>query len=872
MVPFAEFAWHRISAVLENTHVGDRGTAHPFTVFEAIVKGVSHRCGGVPPGGTVFFHLPGQRHTFALRKGSRVPLEVFFCGVEPGWAARWAAELPAHFEPRGGGRNFEVATVGPVEARSYDALEAESAGLSDEGELCLEFLSPVRVEKVDGKPREYLTPQGLAELLRKRLAQLTNVAMMPLPVSELLKVIPCYWNYVEIRHPSRSQAGHTQYVNGCVGKLYLKGPLGPLKPLLVLGSELHAGTKNSNSQGYYRILPPGTPYFAPVFPNRFGLAAACRDVLEHHDGAAAQLVDGPGVAVDEDALAATLSEEIRAGTYTPTPATAFSVRKNDGTERRVEQLHPRDLMVQKYLLATMGRVFDRLFEEGSIGYRKGGSRQRAARRIERAISDGFGYVVESDVEDYFPSVDLDRLEALLDDLLPVGDTALRSVVHRSLRSGYVLHGTLCGRPRGLAQGNPLSALMANLYLDAFDEAVSVPDVRLVRYVDDFVLLTRTREAAERMLGEAEACLAAWGLGLNAAKTAVKRVDEGFEFLGIRFQGGEARDKHEAEGRSYRKPLYVTTPYVFVGLDGETIDIRRQGSRLQAVPLRRVSELVILGKVAFSSALLGRCARGKIPVTLASGSGYYMTTVKPDSKRFYEVSHRHALKHNGITDTEKLVIAKGFAVGKLGAYQMFFKARYKKGAAAVARELEGDAESIRQSATVDQVRGYEAAAAKKVYGWLNGMIADPTFHLKRRKRTEPDRINSLLNFAYYLLFCLVNSTVRVQGLNPYLGFLHSDRNDYESLTCDIEELFRARIDRLVVRLLNWKTIQPDDFVKTHKGYWLKHEASNRFVQHFEAEMTRKDKANEMSLRESIYGQVEAVKRWVLGEGSLEFAKD
>ena len=80
----------------------------------------------------------------------------------------------------------------------------------------------------------------------------------PLDTAELngCRILPYYWNFTEFFHASHSQPGTTQRIKGMVGKLYLKGDWRPLAPFLILGSELHAGSKRSNSQGYFRLLEP----------------------------------------------------------------------------------------------------------------------------------------------------------------------------------------------------------------------------------------------------------------------------------------------------------------------------------------------------------------------------------------------------------------------------------------------------------------------------------------------------------------------------------------------------------------------------------------------------------------------------------------
>ena len=112
-------------------------------------------------------------------------------------------------------------------------------------------------------------------------------------------------------------------------------------------------------------------------------------------------------------------------------------------------------------------------------------------------------------------------------------------------------------------------------------------------------------------------------------------------------------------------------------------------------------------------------------------------------------------------------------------------------------------------------------------------------------------------------------MRAAGLNPYLGFLHSDQDNYESLVCDIEELFRAKIDRLIVRVINLKMITEGDFTDAENGWYLKRDAVKTFVNEFEAEMERKNAKNSMSFKEEVYVQTMIVKKWAMENGDLSF---
>jgi RNA-directed DNA polymerase len=86
-------------------------------------------------------------------------------------------------------------------------------------------------------------------------------------------------------------------------------------------------------------------------------------------------------------------------------------------------------------------------------------------------------------------------------------------------------------PRGTAQGGALSPLLANIYLHPFDVALTSQGLRLVRFMDDFVIMCASEDEARRALELVERQLAILRLGLNPAKTQIVNYAEGLEFLG-----------------------------------------------------------------------------------------------------------------------------------------------------------------------------------------------------------------------------------------------------------------------------------------------------------------------------------------------------
>lgn len=795
----------------------------------------------------------------------------FFCNRPSGYAEQWREAFAVYLADVETGRNFQLKELGELEERSLACLAAEQAFLPAGPELCLDFLTPLPFKADKGKGRTWLSVNKFVQLVESRISRLFGCSTRYQGADDNLRLLPYYWNYTEIRHSSRSQPGNTQYLNGCSGKLYLRGSFSNLLPWLLLASELHVGGKLSNSQGYFIFALGDQPFFCRNFPHQKALQASIRDVLERYDNAAESLALSEEMwPFSEEQCARDLCAELLQGTYTPSPATAFTVKKKDGSDRLIEQLAFRDLIVQQYLQRLLADTVDRFFLESSIGYRKGMSRQRSVEMVRQALQEGYTYLIESDIEEFFPSVDHGVLEAALRDHLPLGDEPLVRLVMTCVRTGCVLGGKLIERLRGLAQGSPLSPLLANLYLDSFDDRVKSWNVRMIRFADDFIILAKTKDEAEAVLERTEAYLAGLKLTLNRDKTAIRHVSQGFQFLGIRFDADEARDQASADTGQMQKPLYITEPYTFLSLNADTVEVVKEKKVLESIPLRRLSEMIVLEKAVFSTSLVKACASRKIPLTLTLNSGYFVATIKPDSKQYFDIAFCQGQRFQSLSDTEHLWIAKQFAIYKLKNYIALFRQRYDaETTAPLIRQLGCVIDNIQQAADVNQVRGCEGAAAKKVYRHLNSLIDDPVFHLTTRGRMVPDRINALLNFGYYLLFTRINATVRAMGLNPYLGFLHSHHDAYESLVCDIEELFRPRIDRLIIRCINLKIIKQDDFQEKDKRLVLNRDGTRKFIQQLEAELDRKNSKNELSLEENIYVQCQVVKRFFCEGASLDF---
>ncbi len=587
-------------------------------------------------------------------------------------------------------------------------------------------------------------------------------------------------------------------------------------------------------------------------------------VLDGHDDREQHLAAEQGVPLNPAGYCTSLMHNVQKNEWQPAPAQAFNIPKRNGL-RRIEKLPPAELLVHTLLHELMSSPIDRTLETSAVGFRRGQSVQTATARVRELLEQGYRFVVESDIEDFFPAINLERIEVLLDGVLPPADTGTRQLLTKLLRAPFIESGRLCARTQGLAQGSPLSPLLANLYLDRFDEAFNELDAKLVRYADDFVILARTRESAQRLLDLARSELHQVGLEMAQEKTDIRSIEEGFHFLGQPFGGAAENAVADFLVPPVKKTIYITEPGYFLGHNGDALEIRQGGKLIDAIPLRRVADIAVLAAASLSSGLIQKCAKLGIPLTMTLGDGYHIASLPPDSRKHHNIAAAQAVHYAKLTETERLILAKGFASTKIANYKPLVSSRYSKGSAEILEKLDRCIAGIETAQDINSVRGHEGTAARIMFAILDSYIKIPEFHFNKRRREKPDRMNVLFNFGYYLLFSRLNTMVRAVGLNPYLGFLHDGEDDYETLVCDIEELFRAALDRHLIALVNLKIIKPDDFTEKDNGLRLSPLAIKRFLEHFER-LLHGD-AGGISLLEAMQAQVHAFMRYVTADQPL-----
>ena len=276
-------------------------------------------------------------------------------------------------------------------------------------------------------------------------------------------------------------------------------------------------------------------------------------------------------------------------------------------------------------------------------------------------------------------------------------------------------------------------------------------------------------------------------------------------------------------------LYVISEDAWLRKDGANIVVEVDGVERSRSPLHMLEGVVSFSRPGASPALMAACAEAGITLSHLEPNGRFLARV--EGARTGNVLLRKAQFRAAETAAAAVIIVRGVVMAKTVNQRAVVRRALRDHGVSMApearerltlaeRRLTDVARRTLPASNIDALRGLEGEAAAVYFSVFMLMIRidDPAFVFTVRSRRPPlDRINALLSFLYAMLGHDCRSALESHGLDPQVGFLHTDRPGRASLALDLmEELRPVLADRLALSLVNRRQVAAGDFIQEETG--------------------------------------------------------
>src|ERR1700752_1324466 len=219
-----------------------------------------------------------------------------------------------------------------------------------------------------------------------------------------------------------------------------------------------------------------------------------------------------------------LHQRLKEGKYQAQPLRRVYIPKEDGKQRPISIPALEDKVAQKAVVDLLNATYEQDFLDCSYGFRPKRGQHQALDEVGRIIcTRPMGWVLEIDIRSYFDSIVRSALVEMIEER--VSDGSVLRLIGKWIRVGVIEDGRLLVSETGTGQGQPISPLLANIYLhhvlDEWFENEVKPRLKgeayEIRFADDAILCFQHKEDAERVLKVLAERFEKYGLTLHPEK-------------------------------------------------------------------------------------------------------------------------------------------------------------------------------------------------------------------------------------------------------------------------------------------------------------------------------------------------------------------
>ena len=477
---------------------------------------------------------------------------------------------------------------------------------------------------------------------------------------------------------------------------------------------------------------------------------------------------------------------VREGRYHPDSVRETEILKKNGGKRLISCYTCTDRVILRAIKNVIEPLWEEKFSEKSFAYQKGKGVVAAVNQAAEYIREGYSWVLELDIEDFFDAINLEQLFEKI--CGSISDEYLTTLIKKYLYCTIQCDYNIRNRVRGIVQGNPLSPLFSNIYMDSFDRYME-ERYHFCRFSDDVNVYFKDKESAFEAWKDIESYLKVnLGLSLKRSKCGVYPAINR-DFLGYEFYKRQkdicVRKKMRGQDVCYSR--WHATAIQKINRDYHIINdgilskrdytlLFENKDKKYYIPVETCGALNVYSNISFSSGFFELAAKKKLAVNIYDRFGRHVGSF---------VSGEHYLS----------------------------------------------AKTMLKQAEVYLNMGERLKYAKKI-----------EFAFENRSRRPPrNPINAMISFGNVVLYQKIATEIYKTSLDIRIGLVHSANGRSESLNLDIAEIFKPIIvDRVIFALINNKAIKADLHftVLENGGVMMNLEGKRIFIRELEKKLFQK----------------------------------
>lgn len=506
-----------------------------------------------------------------------------------------------------------------------------------------------------------------------------------------------------------------------------------------------------------------------------------------------------------------------------------------GKKRIVAVLDIKDKFLTRAIMQVLEKYINPTLSEKSFAYIQGKGTVEALKLIKEYVEQGNTTVCQVDIKDYFDKINHEKLLKELEKYKI--EKSLLKLIEKYIKCEIEYELVASIKNKGVVQGNSMSPVLSNIYLDSLDKKLDELNIKFVRYCDDINIFGTSRnEVIEKMKILEKELNENYYLELNDRKTVITNVYK-TTFLGYSLIKEKnnieilRREKTRLKYYNYWKEssLKQNGNEIHVISDGilsqrEYTIIFENKDKKVYFPVENTKSINIYSNVIMNTNFFTTMNYKNVIVNIFDKSNRYIGKFIPQNTRKSSLT---LLKQVSIyiDDNKRLEMAKNILTS--GIYNLksnlkYYNRRYKIDIKEKINKIEKIENKIRVCKNYSELLLSEARIREIYYSCFNEIIKDDNFKfIKRTKRPPKDELNCLISFGNTLLYNYIAKEIYKTTLDIRVGYLHATNNRYESLNLDLADIFKPIIvDKVIFKIINKKIINKEiHFEKRDDGVFL-----------------------------------------------------